>query len=147
MSTADASPYTPFTVSVVPDRDEVAVVLAGELDLASVDELERAVAELKVAGFQSIVIDLHEVDFIDSTGLRMLIALRNDAKRNGHALKLVSPGPTTSRIFGITGTRGPFGASAFPARTPRGPIAAPGDRSGQTAVDNHRIRRPTLLPV
>ena len=108
MSSVDSSPYTPFSLSVVPDRDEVAVVLAGELDLGSVDELEQAVVELKVAGFKSIVVDLHGVDFIDSTGLRMLIALRNDAKRNGHSLTLVAPDATTSRIFGITGTRGLF---------------------------------------
>ena len=38
----------------------------------------------------------------------MLLSLRNDAKRNGHALTLVSPAPTVQRIFALTGTRGLF---------------------------------------
>jgi hypothetical protein len=38
----------------------------------------------------------------------VLLALRNDAKRNGHALTLVPPAPTVGRIFAITGTRGLF---------------------------------------
>lgn len=64
--------YTPFAISVVPDRDEVAVAPVGELDLGSVDQLERAVAELVDAGFDRIVVDLRRVEFIDSTGLRVL---------------------------------------------------------------------------
>ena len=108
MSAVESTPYTPFTLVVVPDRDEVAVVVSGELDLASVDQLERAVGELRVAGFGSIVVDLRNVDFIDSTGLSTLITLRNDAKRNGHALTLCPPGPAASRIFDITRTRGLF---------------------------------------
>jgi anti-anti-sigma factor len=108
MTAVEPSLYTPFTISVVPDRDEVAVVAVGELDLASVDELERAVAELRLAGFASIVLDLHQVEFIDSTGLRMLITLRNEAERNGSSLSVVAPPPTTGRIFDITGTRGLF---------------------------------------
>ena len=119
MSAVESSRYTPFTISVVPNRDEVAVVPSGELDLASVDELERAVGELRSAGFQSIVIDLRGIDFIDSTGLRVLITLRNDAKRRGHALALVSPPPTASRIFDITGTRGLFDwQDRFPLHAP-----------------------------
>jgi anti-anti-sigma factor len=54
------------------------------------------------------VLDLTDVDFIDSTGLRVLLNIRNDAKRNDHVLTLVAPGPTARRIFEITGTRGLF---------------------------------------
>lgn len=87
---------------------KVAVVAVGELDMASVEHVERAVTDLKDAGFESIVIDLSRIAFIDSRGLRTLIALRNHAKRDGHALTLVTPGAATSRIFDITGTRGLF---------------------------------------
>jgi hypothetical protein len=38
----------------------------------------------------------------------MLLSLRNDAKRNGHALTLLSPATTARRIFAVTGTRGLF---------------------------------------
>jgi len=83
-------------------------VAAGELDLASADRLMGAVSELPPDSVTEILIDLREVDFIDSSGLRALIALRNSAKRNGHALTLIAPAPNVRRIFGITGTRGLF---------------------------------------
>jgi len=38
----------------------------------------------------------------------MLLSLRNDAKRTGHALTLRSPTPGGRRIFELTGTRGLF---------------------------------------
>ncbi len=103
-----SSGYTPFALSVIPDRDEVVLVPAGDLDMESVDELEQAVRQLKDAGVESMVIDLSRTEFIDSTGLRTLIGLRNDAKRNGHALALIAPGTASGRIFDITMTRALF---------------------------------------
>jgi len=104
----EASPYQPFSISVKRSSDEVTVVVVGDLDLASADELGQAVAQVLAAGFTDVALDLRGVDFIDSTGLRMLLSLRNDAKRTGHALTLESPAPTVQRIFAVTGTRGLF---------------------------------------
>lgn len=87
--TDKSSPYRPFAISVVRNHDEVAVVAVGELDLASADRLGQAVKDVWAAGSIPIVLDLSQVDFIDSTALRMLLSLRNDAKRNQHALTLV----------------------------------------------------------
>ena len=113
----DNQPYTPFGLTVTQSDEEVAVVLAGELDLESADELHHRVSELQLDTITEIVLDLREVDFIDSSGLRALLALRNDAERNGHALTLVPPAPTAGRVFEITGTWGLFdwrGARAVP---------------------------------
>jgi anti-sigma B factor antagonist len=105
MTELQPTPYVPFSVSVVPNRDEVVVVAAGELDLLSAGELESAVAELQAVGFTKIVVDLAGVDFIDSTGLRTLIMLRNHAAERADRLVLVPPGPTAQRLFDLTGTR------------------------------------------
>ena len=96
----DASPCRPLSISVEPGRDEVTVVVVGELDLAAADELGQAVAQVRAAAVADIALDLRGVDFIDSTGLGMLLSLRNDAKRNGHALTLVSPAPTRAHAAG-----------------------------------------------
>ncbi len=101
-------PYVPFSVSVTPDRGEVAVVPRGELDLSSIDALEREVRELRDAGFEQIVVDLRHLTFMDSSGLRLLISLRNDAARNGHRLTLKPGSEAIQRVFAITGTRGLF---------------------------------------
>jgi anti-anti-sigma factor len=108
VSAATAAPYQPFAVSVVPDRREVAVVPHGDLDLSTVDQLAREVRELREVGFEEVLLDLRHVDFIDSSGLRLLLSLRNDAKRDGHVLRLVPGRREVQRIFELTATRSLF---------------------------------------
>jgi anti-anti-sigma factor len=98
----------PFSISVVRSRGEVAVVPVGGVDLASAEILRHQVAKVQAGGAAQIVLDLTDVHFIDSTGLRMLLNIRNDAKRNHQTLTLVASAPTARRIFKITGTRGLF---------------------------------------
>lgn len=108
MCAVRSSSRGPFSISVVPDRDRVAVVPSGELDIASAGTLEREVRELRQSGFTRIVVDLRAVDFMDSTGLRVLLTLHNDGECDGHVLELV-PGPRqVERIFDVTATRALF---------------------------------------
>lgn len=108
MSAAQSPSPDPFSITAEPDRDEVAVVVAGDLDLATADALEQEVRTLRRAGFERVLIDLRDVGFLDSTGLRVLLALRNDAKRDGSQLAVV-PGPReVQRVFELTATRGLF---------------------------------------
>jgi anti-sigma B factor antagonist len=93
-----------FSVSTVPHRDEIIVVPAGELDLASVDLLQREIDELQTAGFANLVIDLRELTFMDSQGLRLLLVLRNAAKRDGQTLKLIAGSSDVQRLFVMTAT-------------------------------------------
>src|SRR3954454_17680169 len=58
-----------FEVRIVPDRDRVIVALCGELDMANVDAVQTALNELRAVGWTSLVLDLRELTFIDSTGL------------------------------------------------------------------------------
>lgn len=108
MAAITSTPHRPFSISVVPHRNVVAAVPVGELDLATVDEVATTISELRAVGFTEIVLDLRQVDFIDSTGLRLLLQLRADAARDGHRITLVSPDPVVGRIFDITGTRDLF---------------------------------------
>ena len=108
MSVVSPAPYQPFAVSVVPDRREVAVVPRGELDLSTADELAREVLALREVGFDHVVLDLRHLDFIDSSGLELLLALHEDAQREGHVLTLVPARSEVQRIFELTATRGAF---------------------------------------
>ena len=94
-----------FEIRVQPDRETVYVEPAGELDLASVPELREAVHELTDVGIEQVVIDLRRLTFIDVVGLRLLLRLDADARRDGWRLFLI-PGPTSvQRIFALTATR------------------------------------------
>jgi anti-anti-sigma factor len=104
MSAGAVPLYEPFTVAVVPDRAEVAVVPVGELDMATRPELEREVRQLLDVGFRRIVIDLRRVQFLDSTTLRFLLELRDRAEPEGYKLILVPGSPAVQRAFEVTGT-------------------------------------------
>ncbi len=104
MPTSSSLLAHPFRADVAIDRDEAVVTLAGELDLSSAGVLEREVAELHAAGHDRIVVDLSRVEFIDSTGLRVLLGLHRSSERVGRLLSLVrGPGPV-HRLFELTAT-------------------------------------------
>jgi anti-anti-sigma factor len=70
---------TVFRCDVRRSRDAVVVAPAGELDLSTVDVVERELDELRDAGFADIVVDLRGLEFIDSTGLALLIRWHRQA--------------------------------------------------------------------
>lgn len=108
MQSPDHTQFQPFTVTVVPDRSEVIVVPAGELDMTAVEELDGEVRTLRRAGFDHVVIDLRQTGFVDSSGLRLLLSLRNDAKRDGHQLTMIRGRAEVQRLFDLTATTGLF---------------------------------------
>jgi anti-sigma B factor antagonist len=80
--------------------------LAGELDLACADELERRIATLCVEGATSIELDLAELSFVDSSGLRAMLAGRQICERSGCELELSNCGEHVRRILELTGMDG-----------------------------------------
>jgi anti-sigma B factor antagonist len=78
--------------------------LTGELDLASTPILQGAIASLSAAmnGTRAITLDLSGLQFIDSTGLRAILATRELCQANGHEFSLVPGPPNVQRLFEIT---------------------------------------------
>lgn len=97
----------PVQLQVTNDRraDGTVLALAGELDIASAPILEKAVDELDpVDASPRLVLDLSEVTFMDSTGLRALLVARQQAGESGRDLVL-RPGPRqVQRVFELSGT-------------------------------------------
>jgi anti-anti-sigma factor len=92
-----------FSIST-SERDGRAVVLIrGELDLATAPDLECVVAEHLDTG-KDVVVDLRELEFMDSTGLRVLVAA--DARvKDGQRFLVVRPpaGGAIAKILSIAG--------------------------------------------
>lgn len=87
------------------DHDGRAVfVPRGELDLATAAQLEEPVLAALDEG-RSVVIDLRELAFMDSSGVRVLIAAHGRAGDGGVRLALVRPpdGGPVARILEIAG--------------------------------------------
>lgn len=76
---------------------------AEELDLASVPQLEAAVSETLRSGTVHLVLDLGRLTFVDSSGLRLFLALSQRAKAEDWQLTLTRPSAPVRTLFEITG--------------------------------------------
>jgi len=99
----DRSEPEPFRVDVVPNRDEVRVCPVGELDLATVPSVDAQLAELWSLGFKRLVVDLRNVCFLDSTGIRMLLAWHTLSSADGVLFSIIPGPPVVQRVLEITG--------------------------------------------
>jgi anti-anti-sigma factor len=79
------------------------IALAGELDLSTVAELEARMAEVSSNGGGELVLDLDELSFMDSTGLRALLIARERCDQDGCELFLTRPQPAVRRLLELTG--------------------------------------------
>jgi anti-sigma B factor antagonist len=99
-----ACPPPAFSITIKPRRDAVQVAPTGELDLATVEQLQHNLDELINAGYTRIVIDLRGVEFLDSTALHALIAAHTRAQQDGWTLEIIPATPAVQRIFELTST-------------------------------------------
>jgi len=83
-------------------NNAVVVRLTGELDLYNAPEIRTALFELCAEQPERIVVDLSQVDFVDSTALGVLIEARTKLARRQSFL-LASPGLETHRALTISG--------------------------------------------
>jgi anti-anti-sigma factor len=90
---------------VIREPDRVRVAPVGDLDLAATGELEATCRELLASGVDHLVVDLGNVTFIDSRGLRAIIQLHAAAQLEGWTFALLPGSAEVQRIFEVTGTR------------------------------------------
>jgi anti-anti-sigma factor len=80
--------------------DTRTIALCGELDLANASTAESALRDLLEAGVP-VVVDMRELEFIDSTGIAMLVSALNDDEPR---IKFIpSSAPAVSRVLELTG--------------------------------------------
>jgi len=88
--------------------DDGTIVVAGDIDMAGGPIVEQALqareSELQASGGGDIVVDLTGVHFMDSSGLRSMLAAARLAAARQAALELRSVGPEIIRLLEITGT-------------------------------------------
>lgn len=81
-----------FVVDVVAGEEAV-IRLRGELDLAAVGTFEAATWRLLDEGSRRVVLDLHELEFLDVSGINAVLGLARAARRAGGELVLRRPRP------------------------------------------------------
>src|ERR687885_2845707 len=83
--------------------DGVLVELSGELDISTAANVEARLMELEKSAPERLVLDLRRVNFIDSTGLSMIINADGRARKEGRRLTIVSGDGVPRRILRTVG--------------------------------------------
>jgi len=93
-----------FRAAVASLTPELALVsVSGELDLHTTGCLEARIEEAGAVGADTVLVDLSETSFLDSTALAVLVRETKHLEDRGHALVVVTNDPRTRRIVEVTG--------------------------------------------
>jgi anti-sigma B factor antagonist len=98
----------PFTVRTERRGAAAVVVPTGELDLATAPMLDAALTKAFESDHGRVVLDLRELAFIDSSGLRTLLTARRRADEAGSAFSLVAGHAALERTLEIAGVHKVF---------------------------------------
>jgi len=77
--------------------------LAGVIDVHTSDVLAAATADIDVGADEVLLVDIAKVEFLDSSGLRVLVSLNQRLHAAGGSLRLRDPQPPVARVLEITG--------------------------------------------
>ncbi len=79
------------------------VALAGESDVYTYDQLRNALETESGRGVALLVVDLSELEFMDSTGVQILLDIRVMMNDRGGKLVLAAPQTTVARVLNLVG--------------------------------------------
>jgi anti-sigma B factor antagonist len=92
-----------FQVERRSDGTEQVLAISGELDLAAASAFEAALERALTSDAERIVLDAESLEFIDSTGLSVLVRAQQRAEQSGRQLGLINPSAQVSRLLELTG--------------------------------------------
>jgi anti-anti-sigma factor len=92
-----------FDLKVVQTNRTTRIAPSGELDIASAPEFESAIAEATAEPGAELILDLRELTFMDSTGLRALAQTNARADEDGFELSIVRGPRQIERVLEISG--------------------------------------------
>jgi anti-sigma B factor antagonist len=93
----------PFSARIVPGSVETTIALSGELDAATVPILQETLVRIEADGVTSIVVDLVELTFIESMGVRACLDARQRAKQHSREVLFFGANPELRRVFELAG--------------------------------------------
>jgi anti-sigma B factor antagonist len=100
---ATFQPPEPFRCESGQDGDRWWVRPVGELDLDTAPQLDQELEALREAGAACLLLDMRELTFMDSTGLRLVIRWDSTAHQDGFDFAIVPGVEVVQRVFRLTG--------------------------------------------
>jgi anti-sigma B factor antagonist len=85
------------------EKDRIVISLEGELDMASAPLLQAALEDAEADATSALVLDLRELRFMDSTGLRIILWARERLRSRGQELALTVGSSQVQRLLSVSG--------------------------------------------
>jgi anti-sigma B factor antagonist len=95
--------FVDLSLSNRPAGNHMVVEVAGEIDVYTAPRLREKMVELVNAGHYHLVVDMESVDFLDSTGLGVLVGGLKRVRAHDGSLRIVCTQERLLKIFRITG--------------------------------------------
>ena len=92
-----------LSIDVRREADRVVIRLAGELDMANAPLLKAAIEQEDVEGKPMLVLDMQELKFIDSTGLRIVLWARERCQERDREFALTPGSQQVQRLLAVSG--------------------------------------------
>ena len=90
-----------MTIEIVKGKEETVLMISGRLDTNTAPVLEKTIRE-DIRENATLVLDMKELEYISSAGLRVLLSAQKRMQRNG-AMKLIHVSQMVKEIFELTG--------------------------------------------
>lgn len=122
-----------FTVDVQDRESLSAILLSGELDMATAPQLQQTINTLLAGGNIRILIDLYELAFCDSAGLNTFVQGAKQCATRGGWLRLTRAQGHVARVMELSGVGEVLGYRRSPALNIEGTPAAGDDQAADAA--------------
>jgi anti-sigma B factor antagonist len=90
-----------MTIEIVKGKEEIVLLISGRLDTNTAPVLEKTIRE-DIRENATLVLDMKELEYISSAGLRVLLSAHKRMQRNG-AMKLKNVCEMVQEVFELTG--------------------------------------------
>jgi anti-anti-sigma factor len=89
------------TVSIDPDNSVARVALVGALNTDTAPDFDQRLQEVMAGNHQLTVLDMRDLDYISSAGLRVIFKYAKQARAAGHKLAAANRKPHIDKVFDI----------------------------------------------
>ena len=90
-----------MTIEIKRNAEEIILQIAGRLDTTTAPALDKSILE-NINGIKSLVLDLKELEYISSAGLRVLLSAQKKMQQIGE-MKVINVCEEVMEVFEITG--------------------------------------------
>jgi anti-sigma B factor antagonist len=92
-----------LSIEVRREADRIVIQLAGELDMANAPTLQSAIEEGDIEGKPMLVLDMRDLEFIDSTGLRIILWARERCQEGDREFAITPGSQQVQRLLAVSG--------------------------------------------